>query len=57
MDLTDNVGYGVVFGTHPVYTYTDDTYDQVGSRRNAIYGGDAQDIKEMESYNIYDIVL
>lgn len=49
LNLTYNVGYGC--GNEQDH---EEIYDQIGSRRNGVYGGD---IGEMDSNAIYDVVL
>ena len=60
MDLTSNVGYGGVFPEN-LMAPVEEIYDEiaVGSRCNGLYGRDPdpQDLYEMESYAIYDVVL
>lgn len=54
MEFTRNVGYGVFNEQHQC---REEIYNQVGSRRNGVYGGDPRELSEMDSYSAYDIVL
>ena len=56
MDLTDNIGYGAFPASQSCSTQQERIYEQIGSRRNGIYGGNHQDL-EMDSCSAYDVVL
>ena len=47
--MTDNTVYGV-----PHTLSNEVIYEEIGSRRNGVYGGN---LNELQSYAIYDVVL